>query len=58
MVRAELRAISPLELRPEVLRTYSTRGNAILGEHGENFAGAVADLLERAGEMTVLRLTS
>lgn len=57
-VRAERRAISPLELRPEVLRTYSTRGNAILGEHGENFAGAVADLLERAGEMTAYRPVS
>ncbi len=57
-VRRELAAISPLELRPEVLRTYSTRGNAELGEHGENFAGAVADLLERAGEIRSHRQTS
>jgi len=45
LVRNELAAIRPLELRPEVLRQYSPLGRSELGEHGENLA-AVAWLLE------------
>lgn len=45
----ELRGITPLELRPEVLRQYSPLGRSQLGEHGENFAAAVHELRERAG---------
>ena len=48
-VLAELRAITPLELRPEVLRQYSPLGRSLLGEHGENFAAAVHELREQAG---------
>lgn len=55
-VRDELAAISPLELRPETLRMYATRGNVTLGEHGEHFAAAVADLLERAGQLPSHRI--
>lgn len=43
----ELGSISPLELRPEVLRQYSPLGRFELGEHGENFA-AVVWLMEAA----------
>ncbi|MGW9416279.1 AAA family ATPase [Cellulosimicrobium funkei] len=48
LVREEFAAITPLELRPEVLRQYSPRGRADLGEHGENFASVVANLWDRA----------
>lgn len=47
-MRRELSAVTPLELRPETLRLYSTRGSSTLGEHGENFAGAVADLVKKS----------
>jgi len=47
-LREELRAITPLELRPEALRQYSPGGTNGLGEHGENFASMVAALLEAA----------
>jgi predicted ATPase len=45
-VREEFESLRPLELRPEVLRQYSTLGRAELGEHGENFAAVVWQLLE------------
>lgn len=41
ITRSELAGITPLELRPEVLRAYSRLGNFQLGEHGENFAAVV-----------------
>lgn len=47
-LREELRAITPLELRPEALRQYSPGGTNGLGEHGENFASMVAALLDDA----------
>lgn len=43
-MRKLLSSIQPLELRPEVLRQYSSLGRFTLGEHGENLA-AVAWLL-------------
>jgi hypothetical protein len=46
-MRQELRAITPLELRPEALRQYSPGGTNGLGEHGENFASMVAALLDK-----------
>ncbi|MGQ0719566.1 MAG: AAA family ATPase [Pseudonocardiales bacterium] len=45
-VRDEFESLRPLELRPEVLRQYSTLGRTELGEHGENFAAVVWQLLE------------
>lgn len=45
-VRQELSAIRPLELRPEILREYSSLGQFELGEHGENFAALVWRLKE------------
>lgn len=48
IARNALRAISPLELRPDVLRQYAPLGRFELGEHGENFAAVVWDLLVRA----------
>ena len=50
-LRDELQALSPMELRPEVLRLYSPLGRSTLGEHGENFAAALHDLRERAGAL-------
>jgi predicted ATPase len=47
-VRDELSGITPLELRPEVLRQYSALGRFELGEHGESFAAAAWLLLRRA----------
>jgi hypothetical protein len=47
-VREELASIQPLELRPEVLRQYSALGRFQLGEHGENFAAVVWDLVTDA----------
>lgn len=47
-MRAELGAIRPLELRPEVLRNYSSLGQFELGEHGENFAALVWVLIAEA----------
>jgi predicted ATPase len=47
-VRAELASITPLELRPEVLRQYASLGRFELGEHGENFAAVVWMLLQYA----------
>lgn len=44
LARAELASIRPLELRPEVLRAYSSLGAGELGEHGENFAAIVERL--------------
>lgn len=41
LVRSELATLMPLELRPEVLRRYSSIGSTDLGEHGENFASLV-----------------
>ena len=48
LVRQALRAISPLELRPDMLRQYAPLGRFELGEHGENFAAVVWSLLIRA----------
>jgi AAA ATPase domain len=48
LVREELASIQPLELRPEVLRQYSALGRFQLGEHGENFAAVVWDLVTDA----------
>jgi predicted ATPase len=45
IARTELASIQPLELRPEVLRQYSALGRFELGEHGENFAAIVWNLL-------------
>lgn len=53
-VLTELRAITLLELRPEVLRQYSPLGRSLLGEHGENFAAAVHELRQEAGPADVL----
>ncbi|HZD69979.1 MAG TPA: AAA family ATPase [Actinomycetes bacterium] len=47
-VRTELASITPLELRPEVLRQYASLGRFELGEHGENFAAVVWMLLQYA----------
>ena len=47
--RSNLKALSPLELRPEVLRQYSALGRFDLGEHGENFAAVTWALLISAG---------
>lgn len=44
-VRGELATIRPLELRPEILSQYSPLGRFELGEHGENFAAVVWQLL-------------
>jgi predicted ATPase len=48
LVRNELASFQPLELRPEVLRQYSALGRFQLGEHGENFAAVVWDLIGEA----------
>jgi hypothetical protein len=47
-VRTELASITPLELRPEILRQYAPLGRFDLGEHGENFAAAVWALQQYA----------
>ncbi len=44
--RAELASLRLLELRPEILREYSPLGRSELGEHGENFAAVVWQLLQ------------
>ncbi len=48
LLRNEFGSITPLELRPEILRQYSPTGRAELGEHGENFAAVVWRLLSDA----------
>lgn len=48
LVIEELSAISPVELRPEVLRQYASLGRFELGEHGENFAALVWQLKEES----------
>lgn len=55
VVAAELARISPLELRPEVLRQYSPLGRFHLGEHGENFAAVSWQLIEMARGTTRTR---
>lgn len=40
-VRQELTSITPLELRPDVLRQYAPLGTMKLGEHGEQFAAVL-----------------
>jgi len=54
-VRSEFASIRLLELRPEILRQYSPLGRSELGEHGENFAAVVWQLLEDARRRRVLR---
>lgn len=46
ITRTELAGIAPLELRPEVLQSYSRLGTFQIGEHGENFAAVVWYLTE------------
>lgn len=48
LVRREFASIRLLELRPEVLRQYSPLGRSDLGEHGENFAAALWELVNDA----------
>jgi predicted ATPase len=55
MARRELASLQHLELRPEVLRQYSALGRFELGEHGENFAAVVWQLLQDARREQVLR---
>ncbi|MCG5465318.1 ATP-binding protein [Micromonospora sp. MED01] len=47
-MRDLLTSIQPLELRPEILRNYSTLGRFNIGEHGENLAAAAWLLLSYA----------
>ena len=49
-VRTELASISPLELRPEILRQYSSLGYRNMGEHGEYFASVVSRLVRQANQ--------
>ncbi|MGW0594983.1 AAA family ATPase [Streptosporangium sp. NPDC002607] len=55
IVRDEFASVSPLELRPEVLRQYSPLGRFELGEHGENFAAVVWHLEQDSRRRNVLR---
>ena len=48
LVRSQLVSITPLELQPDVLRSYSPLGRFDLGEHGENFAAVVWKLQKTA----------
>lgn len=55
VVREELASLTPLELQPEALRQYSSIGRSSMGEHGENFAGAVWAMNEAAEEGNFVR---
>lgn len=54
-VRNEFASIRLLELRPETLRQYSPLGRSELGEHGENFAAVVWQLVEDARRRRFIR---
>ncbi|WP_299053686.1 ATP-binding protein [uncultured Nocardioides sp.] len=58
LVRAEFASIGLLELRPEVLRQYSPLGRTDLGEHGENFAAVVWQLVNDATRRVLVRRTN